>query len=645
MPHELAVTSHAQAFLVPLFDIFKVPDVAIALAGGMIVLALLLLLWFLLLKIWPVRRSLGRAAKSLRGIANHDAFISEFATVDDAMTAEPLLEHGWSEFRKTLIMPLPGESVPIRNTARPSDYLNIDSVSSELSLPGYQALPNYFVGVGLLFTFLGLVAAIYFASQGVAGDVAQAKESLGNLLTAATFKFSTSIAGLLSSIILSIFIKGAALWIQGDFVTLCKLVEKRVEFVTPESLAAEQIRELKKQSLQLERFNTDFAVEVARALEDRFNASLGPVINEAMAPMREAIDGMARNFGDINQSAMKDMVGEFTTSLRGAAGTEMDALAQTLEGLKTTLQSMITGVGQSGGDFGSRIDQAAGRLEDMISGAASLMETSVAESASRLEKILGGASESLRGDAEKVSAELSGAISGIARDFQGGLAAAATQWNGSLTSSAEGLQSAVDRAGESLAGRVDDATQKFGDVVAPFAAEIKGLERTLHVLDGRLKAQLDGFDGSLAGFRDVIGSMGQSLTHIHEAGAPIAQTAERFGRAAQQIEATSQAVKQSHDQLSEVARTIRDGAKLVQDSWESYRQRFENVDSDLTATFARIQEGTTAYHQRVSEYVVEIDKHFTGALKMLGAGIDDLGETVEELSEAADRMSRAKVSA
>jgi methyl-accepting chemotaxis protein len=130
------------------------------------------------------------------------------------------------------------------------------------------------------------------------------------------------------------------------------------------------------------------------------------------------------------------------------------------------------------------------------------------------------------------------------------------------------------------------------------------------------------------------------LNHIREAGAPIAQTAEKFSLAAQKIETTAQAVKQSHDQLTEVARTILDGAQLVQKSWDSYRQRFEKVDADLSAIFDQIQEGTDAYHQRVSEYVQKIDEHFTGSLKLLGGGIEELKEAVEELTESTDRMAR-----
>ncbi|HYE36944.1 anti-phage ZorAB system protein ZorA [Methylocaldum sp.] len=622
------------AVLLPIFDFFKHPEVAVGIAGGMLVIALLILLWFVIKHMVPMLSTLRRVKKQLRATPDHDAFNNDFARIDEVITQERLLKHGWEEFKETLILPRLGEPGAIRNTVRPSTYLNVGSVSSELNLSFYQAVPNYFVGIGLLFTFLGLVAAIYFASEGVAGDVKQAKDSLGNLLTAATFKFATSIAGLGSSILLSLFVKLLSLRVQLYFDRLCELLEQRMTSVTPEWLAFQQVDELKKQTIQLERFNTDFAVEVAKALELRLNDSLGAVIGKAVEPMVTAIDGMAKNFGEVNQDAMHQMVGEFKSSLQGTTGAEMTALAQTLATLQETLGTMISGLGQSGGSFSDRIEKAAERLENLIGGAARSMETSVAESASRLEKILAGASQSLRTDAELVSSELGAAIAQIAKQFQGGLADAASQWKGELSASAEGIRGAVDRAGNILATRVDAATQRFGEVVTPFATQIKGLESTLHALDGRLTAQLDGFDGSIIRLREVMAEIDQSLIQLREAGTPIAQTADRFGRAAQQIEATSQAVKQAHDQLTEVAKTIRDGAQSVQQSWESYRQRFEKVDEDLSAAFGRIQQGTDAYHGRVIEYVEKMDGHFAKSLTLLSGGITELKETVEELTEA-----------
>lgn len=643
MTADAASMSSMQSALLPLFKFFKQPDVPFYIALCLIALALIILFWFCIKHMVPMLRTLWRVKKQLRAIPDHDAFNNDFARIDEVISGERMLKHGWMEFKETLIFPPPNEPGAIRNTARPSAYLNVGSVASELNLSLYQAIPNYFVGVGLLFTFFGLVAALYFASEGVAGDVKQAKESLGNLLTAATFKFLTSIAGLISSLLLSISVKWLTLRVQRHFDRLCVLLEERMTSVTTEWLAFQQVDELRKQTIQLERFNTDFAVEVAKALEMRLNDSLGHVIGRAVEPMVSAIDGMAKNFGEVNQDAMHQMVGEFKSSIQGAAGTEMTALAQTLANLQETLGTMISGLGQSGGSFGDRIEKSAERLENLIGGAARSMETSVAESASRLEKILDGASQSLRTDAEKVSEELGTAIAAIAQQFQGGLAEAATHWNGQLSASAEGIRGAVDRAGETLALRVDEATQRFGDVVVPFAAQISGLEGTLHALDGRLRAQLDGFDGSVSLLMDLMSGLDQSMVRLRDAGGPIAQTAERFDRAARSIETTSQTVQQTNEHLSEITRTIRDEAQLVQQSWESYRQRFEKVDEDLSAAFGRIQQGTDAYHGRIVEYVQKIDAHFGNSLNLLRGGIEELKETVEELAEAADKMARAGV--
>jgi hypothetical protein len=45
-----------------------------------------------------MRRSLRRVANSLRNVPNRHAFITDFATVNNAMSRERLLEHSWSEF-------------------------------------------------------------------------------------------------------------------------------------------------------------------------------------------------------------------------------------------------------------------------------------------------------------------------------------------------------------------------------------------------------------------------------------------------------------------------------------------------------------------------------------------------------------------
>jgi hypothetical protein len=601
-----------EQFLVPLFNVFKHPDVAIGLALAMIVVALIILAWFVTRQMQPILGALRRVQNQLKTITDHSTFSTDFAKIDETISSERFLKHAWEEFKETLITEEPGV---IRNTARPSAYLNIGCVASDLHLPTYQAIPNYFVGFGLLFTFLGLVAAIHFASEGVAGDVAHAKESLGNLLTAATFKFATSIAGLISSLTLSIVIRLYIARVQRGFEGVCKLLEQRMTLVTPESLVLQQVIELRKQTVQLERFNTDFAVEIAKSLEERFNASLSNVIGSAVAPMVNAIDGMAKNFGEMNQDAMTQIVGEFKNSIQGAAGSEMTALARTLATVQETLHTTIAGMSKGSGDFGERIERSAERLERMME----------------------SASTSLRGDAENVSRELSASIAGIAQEFRTSISGIAELWNGQMSGSATGFVGAVDRAGAALAGKVDATTEKLGEVIMPFADQIKGMESTLHALDSRFKSQISGFDGSVGKMMEFMGRVDHSLNLLRDAGAPIAQTAEKFSAAARQVEVTALAIKESQDRLTEIAKAIHEGAQLVNESWDSYRQRFEKVDVDLSATFDRLQTGTDAYHTRILDYVKQVDAHFTNSLNLLGGGIEQLKDTIEDMVEAATR--------
>lgn len=72
------------------------------------------------------------------------------------------------------------------------------------------SLPGYYISIGLLLTFLGLVAALYFAARGFrAGDMDQARLAIVQLLNAASFKFLSSVAALAASLVLSVFLRFA----------------------------------------------------------------------------------------------------------------------------------------------------------------------------------------------------------------------------------------------------------------------------------------------------------------------------------------------------------------------------------------------------------------------------------------------------
>jgi hypothetical protein len=132
--------------------------------------------------------------------SNEGAFASRFKEIDNRLrSAGPLsapLAHAWNRYRKTLSFT---GAPPIMSSQRPNLFF-----SSAMPPPtwlGFAA--NLMIAVGLLATFLGLVAALNFAAEGMRADNAEAMQAaLRDLLSAASSKFVTSVTGVGLSIVL-----------------------------------------------------------------------------------------------------------------------------------------------------------------------------------------------------------------------------------------------------------------------------------------------------------------------------------------------------------------------------------------------------------------------------------------------------------
>ena len=102
------------------------------------------------------------------------------------------------------------------------------------------SIPSYFVGIGLLLTFVGLVLALHKAALAVSGtDASDMQKATRELLQVATFKFSTSIAGLGISIALSFFFRVFTIVIEGSFDKFSRSIESNLRYIPPQSIAVE----------------------------------------------------------------------------------------------------------------------------------------------------------------------------------------------------------------------------------------------------------------------------------------------------------------------------------------------------------------------------------------------------------------------
>ncbi len=164
---------------------------AFALASAIVAVALGFLVAFGLLHALAISFPLWRLRRQVTRTADMADFAESYDETRDLFEAHPLLGHAWKEFDETLVR-RKDENV-IRNTVRPQVFINLATARDQLfGLKMMGSIPGYFVGIGLLLTFFGLVLALNKAAAAVSGsDAAAMQGATRDLLQVATFKFAT----------------------------------------------------------------------------------------------------------------------------------------------------------------------------------------------------------------------------------------------------------------------------------------------------------------------------------------------------------------------------------------------------------------------------------------------------------------------
>lgn len=309
-----------QSFVSPLLNLFTKVGFAPFLAFVILVIAVLVALDVYFHYVLSAEIALKNAVKILSDIKDPTDFAAKFNEIDTAVSSVLCIKHSWSEFKETLIRPDDHISI-YRNAIRPIYFININQVEAQLRLKRLHFFSNLLIGIGLLLTFLGLVAALTEAGKAIGNGGDDFQEPIRNLLSVAAFKFWTSVSGLGSSILLRIFYEIQNTHIKDLLNKINSGLERGLQFVSSEYIAVEQLHEAREQSAAMKRFSTELAVSMAKEIQ--------PVFASALAPVHESLK-------DIGQR----ITGGIGDAIKDAAGSEMHELSSNLGGIVHSLSNL-----------------------------------------------------------------------------------------------------------------------------------------------------------------------------------------------------------------------------------------------------------------------------------------------------------------
>ena len=377
------------------------------------------------------------------------------------------LEHAFKEFSETLIEIGRGDDIKLRNSIRPSAFLNADDLG--FSLKGWRFVPGIFVSLGLFLTFLGLVAVLSSTSNllpnGQSADQAATMTALRTLLSKASAKFTISLSALICSIGLNVWLKFRTYKVEKWADQLADELEKGLDFISLEGLAERQLRAIEDQTLNAQELNTHLIAELS-------------------APLKKVTDSSMEN--------ISAMVGQLGNSITSGISGSLDKVSEKIEAVGASLLSVSASLQDASQQFDSSLkastrtlDETLKRLEQVseqltVAGKTvgeatpSILET-IKETNAHALKIAEGSTEMVNAaktaivEEKQVVTAAMAAIRELIRSFESRAAA----YDGQLEKAFQTYQTEVAKTVDGLESHGRGVEQRFADALSTLQAVIE----------------------------------------------------------------------------------------------------------------------------------------------------------------------------
>lgn len=590
---------------------------------------------------------------------------------------EGRLRLAWSEYKETFVDDGDDAKV-IRNTARPQGYF-FNAVKN----PGrLGSLSGLLVSVGLLLTFLGIIAVLMKAGcemnptggysvcdaysarisavEAELGgyeplqEVADAEgESVGNdniqtavisIVAGAASKFYASIGGLFASIILKIGLGIYSFFLRREVEALVDTLESGLVFVPEQHLALQQLELVREQSNQLKKFNTDLAI----------------AIDQAIAPVTEQLGGIKTSIESQNEAtlgALKDGVGSAINSM---AGGEIRELGRVLGDLRAELGGLSGKLNEGGEEAARRMEAASKALEAMAEQleqrfaavnesaeraafdanskmleAAASMNDVLTQALQKIDDSAGANAEHLRG----IGKALEGLTIGVTQNAQ-------TAFADAFAKGADETRKAAAEAGAELTRSISEASAEWRASLETSTDQLKELRKVMETTSGATARQADALEKTTLATRTAGDALSGAASELGAAARPIASAVQSVQGAAQSMEdATSKleaTLKLTLDQANTLANHMSATASAAEEAWSGYRARFAEVDADLEKALQAISEAMSKNADGMRRYVSELDGQMGKAVNSFASAVQPLSEVVQELGDFAETLKAAK---
>jgi ABC-type transporter Mla subunit MlaD len=667
-------------------------------AAVLLVLALGLALWLL----WIRRRHrtfqrtlIGTSKEICRIADGAETTADKLALADKRLRDTPQLAHIWGPYRRSL-RPDPRIAGDYINPISPHAWFCLERIPGR----GYEKWAATFAGVfltiGLLFTFVGLSAAL-FKIHDLGNDTDQLRRAISDILKIASAKFITSIAGIVAYIAWTVAARYYVCAQAKAADALANAIQLLSTPVTPEAILLDQAEETRAQTTRLKSLGDEIRIgfqdTLTTVVGQRLDA-LPDAIRPTIAPVVDAIRGISTNIGDGNKTAIQGMVDGLLQKLTA----EIAEVSATMKAAATAIGTAQTGIDASGDAFKEKLGEAAQRMADaaarmseamdgrigdlegriksigetLMSGAGAIGQMSdkmaqdlTASLASAVEEVRNSASsaavaardsvhaqigsvlESLQAVVQQIQvsataskAELVAGGRGAAAELQGAVLQAGDTLARSSEKIADDIAMAFGRANTSIVANVEGAVGQFADKAAALSARLGGVEENFLRVEGALRRNAERIGEASVAMGESGRTVSVASDSLRQAAGPVAAALQAVDGVVKQAATTLSTVQAATETVRQTLGAVQAASTRATETFRSYEQRFGEVDERLGALLSKMRQGVIDLADQMSGALIKSNDQLTHVVNSLAKGTDDLRDAVTNIGRVCGDIER-----
>ncbi len=569
--------------------------------------------------------------------------------MDAKIKATKCLATPWAAYQRSMQLPnvnfklKPNQPPVLRNTMQVNTLFNMETiVETQINSRLFTSIPNILTGLGLLFTFVGLVFGIYNASLGLSSsDIDSAKEALNPLLKGASIAFITSIVGISCSMVFSLFEKIRFFTLEKEVKQFSDYLGTHIEFIDSDKLAAMQLEAIETQTNVLTRFQfehqritdetiTRVSKEFRDTLLDKAGSEL-KYLTDLIAELNKSMSDNLTSFTE-NQIKVGNATEQLTKSLHESMLQMTDQISDSVEqmGLReetrtkniyTTFENIFENISKiitnSSTDIAESLFEQSKLTIVNMSQASELFNQTMNESVKEFENLPSKITQASEQSIQHSSNQLKGLMEQL------------------LPNIIEKVTESLDHQVSSFIKQISAAENNIAELLHTFPVVVTQLSKlnTELVENARVISSInDSSVKSLTNFAETSNSFNQSVSNMTEVNNSSAEIAKRYHDL---LIGVQDAVKNASDFSQSSAQTA---VKLKQ-ALSEHSNVGKGIKSAIESSLEKLHTGLSDYANLTNKHMSSLDRDSSKVAAHLVEAIKEIDLLVKDIARSNSRLS------